>query len=152
MSVTFTIQDIDLGWGATMRNLAGLDDMRVDAGLFDAEEATKGARNEFGSTRVPARPWLSVAADTSAGAAGSLAARVVGQVADRKIAPATALDSIGRLLKGAAKGVIEGQRVEGPPLAASTIARKGHDDKLIDTGAMLDAIDYEITKDGANDE
>lgn len=152
MSVTFTIQDIDLGWRATMRNLAGLDEMRVEAGLFEPEQAAKGAFNEFGTSTIPSRPWLSVAADTSTGSAGSLAAQVLGQVADRKVTAAKALDSIGRFLKARTRGVIESRQVEGPPLAASTVARKGHDDKLIDTGAMLDAIDYEISKNGANDD
>lgn len=152
MSVTFTIQDIDLGWSATMRNLAGLDEMRVEAGLFEPEQAVKGARNELGTADIPSRPWLSVAADTNTGFAGSLAAQVLGQVADRKVTAAKALDSIGRLLKARTRGVIENQQVDGPPLAASTVARKGHDNKLIDTGAMLDAIDYEISKNGANDD
>ena len=31
-----------------------------------------------------------------------------------------------------------------PPLAASTIARKGFDKPLVDTGHMLDSVDYEV--------
>lgn len=32
-----------------------------------------------------------------------------------------------------------------PPLAASTIARKGHSKPLVDTGHMLNSIDHEVT-------
>ena len=33
-----------------------------------------------------------------------------------------------------------------PPLAASTIQRKGHVKPLIDSGVMLSSIDHEVTK------
>jgi hypothetical protein len=142
------IEDIDTGWRATKRALAGLDGLRVDAGLFDGENASKGAYNEFGTARIPPRPWLSIAADTNYLRLGTMTAKAVEHVADRKATALQAITPIGLFMRDAARSVIEQQRVGGPPLAPDTIERKGHDDKLVDSGDLLAAIDFEISQDG----
>lgn len=148
MPVTIKVQHIDLGWRATKRALSGLDGMGVDVGLFDEEQAQKGAYNELGTGTIPPRPWLSVAADTNVGRIAGVAEIAIGQVADRGMTPTRALVSLGAFLREAAKAVIEQQQVRGPALAAATVGRKGHGEKLIDSGEMLAAIDYEILQDG----
>lgn len=147
MAASFKIEDVDLGWKAAKRNLAGLDGMRVSAGLFDPENATKGALNEFGTSKMPARPSLSIAADTNMLIFAEEAKDDVGEVADRKATPKQALTPLGRLMAKAARAVIETRQVGGPALAQSTIDRKGHDQKLKDSGDMLKAIDFEVEKD-----
>ena len=156
MGTTIKIQDVDLGWRKTQRNLAGLDRMRVSAGLLEPEQAFKGAIHELGSKSqrangepyVKPRPWLSIAADQNESLLAEEAKDDIGAVADCFATPRQALSLIGRLMKKSAKAVIETRQVGGDPLAQSTIDRKGHDQKLVDSGDMLKAIDFEIGTDG----
>lgn len=139
------IEDVDLGFAAIRDRLEGLDNKRVEAGLFDREQANKGARNEFGTSTIPARPWLSVAADGNVGPFGDAFRAVVEAACDGDDSHVAAqLHRAGKIMANAARAVISEGRVRGPALAPSTVAAKGHDVKLVDTLAMFDAITYEV--------
>lgn len=56
------------------------------------------------------------------------------------------LDRMGQGIKGQLQDSI--QSLRDPPLAPSTIKRKGHDKPLIDTGHMLNSVDYRVDLDG----
>lgn len=101
--------------------------------------ATVAFWNEFGTARMPPRPFFRrMIAAKSPGWAAALA----------KIAKATQYNALASLkLMGTG---IKDQLVKSindfsdPPLAASTIARKGFAKPLIDTGVMIRSVDFEV--------
>jgi hypothetical protein len=52
------------------------------------------------------------------------------------------LDIVGSAIAGQLRQAISD--FSGAPLAASTVARKGHDKQLVDTGHMLASVDHEV--------
>lgn len=54
----------------------------------------------------------------------------------------TTFDRMGQGIKGQLQDSI--RQLTDPPLAASTVRRKGHDKPLIDTGHMLNSVDYRV--------
>lgn len=140
------IEDIDLGWSRVRRNLKGVDGMTVHVGLFDETNAQKGAWAELGFKGVRPRPWLSIAADSNANKAADMSGKAILNVADGA-KPDAAFKVVGQELANGAIDVIARDQVGGPRLADSTIDRKGHDQKLVDSGQMVTAIDYQVGKD-----
>ena len=57
--------------------------------------------------------------------------------------PAEVLDIMGELLAGQLRASIIAMKT--PPNAPSTIRKKGFDDPLIDSGHMLNSVDFEVT-------
>lgn len=52
------------------------------------------------------------------------------------------LGQMGEGIKGQLQQSI--QKLDGPPLKAATVARKGFDKPLVDTGHMMNSVDYEV--------
>ena len=127
-----------------LKQLLALDGKAVRAGLFVPELATRGATHEFGSGRIPARPWASTAADNGAPALGTAAGKAIASVADGRAPASEALDEIGATSAEQLRNIIERDQVPGPELAPATVTRKGHARKLIDSGDMVGAITHEI--------
>lgn len=137
------LEDIDLGFDAIHTSLKRSNNTRVEAGLFRRKLAQRGVWNEFGTSKVPARPWLSVAADTGIPKIAKAAKKAARAVADGGSAKA-AFEPVGQTMAKLAQDVIRKQRVGGPPLATSTRRRKGHGRKLEDTKEMLGGITYKV--------
>ena len=127
-----------------LKQLLELDGRAARAGLFTPEMAMRGAGNEFGTGRIPSRPWASTAADNGAPALAALAEREIGALADGRGSAGDVLEEFGETMADSLRSIILDGEVPGPPLAASTIARKGHDRKLIDTGEMVGSITHTI--------
>jgi hypothetical protein len=141
MAVTIIIRD--LGYAALRKRLQAADGLDVAVGLLEPDQALKGVLNEFGTPTIPARPWLSVAVDSNDSQLSSAMGSAVMAVADG--APArVAVGTLGNFVADLARQVILGQEVGGPALAPATVARKGSDDKLIDTGVMVGSIESEV--------
>jgi len=62
---------------------------------------------------------------------------------DNNLDAVKALDQTGFAIEGQLRESI--QQTNAPPLAPSTIARKGFDKPLIDTGHMYNSVDHEVT-------
>jgi hypothetical protein len=139
------ITDIDMGFDSIHRNLGGLKGAKVEAGLFTEEEASKGARAEFGTTRTKPRPWMSVAADLGEARIMASAEGAVERVAGGA-SVASALEPVGQVMVDMLGNVIRTQKVGGPALADSTIERKGHSVNLVDTSNMVRALDHKVTQ------
>lgn len=89
---------------------------------------------------VPARPFFRTMLDQKAREWGVQAGKVLkGADYDAKVA----LGRMGELIKGELQGSI--RDFTNPPDAPSTIRRKGFDKTLIDTGVMLNSVDYEVS-------
>jgi hypothetical protein len=128
--------------GAT-RVLVGVPE---GAGMYEdgLTIATIAAVNNFGSAdgRIPARPFLAPAIDKGAPQYQRLAELMIPKVLSSEMTMLMLLEQMGQLAEGHIKQEITD--IDSPPNAAATIARKGSDNPLIDTGAFRQSIRYVI--------
>lgn len=100
------------------------------------------AINEYGNPghKQPPRPFFRNMLDTKAKAWGEQTGKVLKAADfDAKVT----LGRMGELIKGQLQGSI--RDLTSPPLAPSTVRAKGFAKPLIDTGHMLNSVDYEVT-------
>lgn len=88
---------------------------------------------------VPARPYFRTMLSEKAPQWG---AQVGKALKAANYDAGTTLGRMGELIKGELQGSI--RDLTSPPLAASTVRAKGFDKPLIDTGVMLNSVDYEV--------
>lgn len=127
---------------------------RVRVGILESAGQHKGAEgrqvidiavdNEFGTDRIPERPFMRTAAKELEPEMAALGDKLLAAVIAGTMTVDHALDVIG--LK--AQAGFKKRLTEGPwtPNAPMTIAKKGSDRPLIDTGQMRDSIQYEKVK------
>lgn len=110
--------------------------------------ATVAAVNNFGSADglIPPRPVLQPAVEKGAPQYQRLAEVMIPKVLSGQMEMRMLLEQMGQLAEGHVKQEITDLRE--PPNAASTIAKKGSDNPLIDTGAFRQSIRY-VIDDGA---
>ena len=102
--------------------------------------ALVAALNEFGTAKAPPRPFFrNMVASKSRGWGPAAAALLKSTNYDVLLT----LKQVGEGIKGQLQQSIASNTP--PPNAPSTIARKGHGRTLIDTGHMLNSVDYEVT-------
>lgn len=99
------------------------------------------AIQEFGapSRGIPPRPFFR---NMVAAKSGEWPAAIAGLLQANGMDAARALDVAGQRIAGQLQESIN--QTNSPPLAASTIARKGHAKPLIDTGRMWNAVGHEV--------
>jgi hypothetical protein len=126
--------------GGTLRMgfLEGAKYVGEDEGLPIAQVAFW---NEFGTIRAPARPaFRTTIADRSGAWGKGLGASIVAHDYDGE----AALKDLGQAMRDDLESSIATWST--PPNAPSTIAKKGFNDPLIDSGQMQRAPAYEIVK------
>lgn len=100
-----------------------------------------GAIHNFGAPRagIPPRPFFSnmIAAKQS-----EWPAAVAGLLRSNDYDAAKTLDQAGFAIEGQLRQSI--RDTNAPPLARSTIARKGFDKPLVETGHLLNSVDHEV--------
>lgn len=111
--------------------------------------APYAAANEFGTSRIPARPFLRSTIDTK----GHEWAAYLGRAIRAGVPLQEALELTGEKMKSDVKATIAGNMA--PANAPSTIRRKlrqedegggmMHSGTLIETGSLLRSIEYEVT-------
>lgn len=141
---------IDRGWDKIRREVSRARGREVAVGILagsvNAEEETiaeYAAKNEFGYGPVPSRPFMRIAFDESAGAiTADFVAQGKALYAGRRTAD-QCLTIIGQKHADRIKNVVTGRQIP-PPLSPVTIARKGSAKTLVDTGAMVSAVQISI--------
>ena len=143
------ITDRDIGYAALVAALKeiGRSAAAVYIGLpgesTDAETLIAAASNEFGTDTIPERSFLRSTVDENAGAYLSDLAEDVVRVAEgRGSNLTTVLKRTGQRASDDVKRKIVSLR--SPPNAAATVAKKGSDNPLIDTGRLLQSITYKV--------
>ena len=144
------VVDKDLGWKAICRNANKLHGRIIKAGVLEsagnekngASVADVATWNEYGTSHIPSRPFIAIATDEHKGWQSEVKVRML-DVMSPEGSISESLDAIGKQMKTDIKNVI-GDRGKLAPNAPSTVARKGHNYPLIDTGTLLDSIDYEV--------
>lgn len=124
---------VTVGWPTRRRHAGG-----------DLTMAKLAATLEYGAPRagIPARPVLRPAMERNATAHRALSARLAAQVSAGRMTADGMLATVGARLEADLKREIN--RIRTPPLAESTVRRKGSSKPWIDTGALRDAAEYKV--------
>lgn len=148
--------DKDLGWKRIKSKMNFIDGKELKAGVLpDAGNEKNGkpiaqvaSWNEYGTPAtsrrpwsVPARPFMAISCDEHNGWQKDCERAVNGILGGAEVI--SKLNGIGEQMKKDIKSVI-GDKSKLTPNKPSTIAKKGHDIPLMDTGSMYDAINYEV--------
>jgi hypothetical protein len=97
------------------------------------------ALNEFGTSRQPPRPYFrNMIAQRSPGWPAAIAVNLRANNYDAE----RSLDDVGQAIAGQLQQSI--RDLTSPPLSPVTIAKKGFDKPLIETGQMLNSVGYEV--------
>lgn len=120
--------------GGSVKNRAGKTVQTSDVNV-----ATVAAAQEFGTSTIPARPFFRTMVSNKEREWGPAAAKLL-KANDYDVD--RTLNQVGMGIKGQLQQSI--LDTNAPALAASTIKAKGFDKPLIDTGHMINSVDYEI--------
>ena len=140
-----TLKDVDKGMAKLLLAPNAFGGKTLAVGIFDDHELAEiGEAHEFGTRDIPARPFLRGMFDANltqiSKRIGNLAV-----VALKGKDIRSELEVMGRWMVKRTKRYIhnEGPNVW-PPLEPETIARKGFNAPLIDTGRLRASIDYRV--------
>jgi len=111
-----------------------------DAG---AENVKKAAANEYGTTKIPARPFMRFTFEKNKSVYERLLTNIVNDIVYDRVDLDYAYNALGERVSRDIKREIK--EWKDPPNAASTIAKKGRDDPLVDTGDMMRSVSYKLT-------
>lgn len=150
MSKRSKVVDKDMGYQAFKRFVTKEMNLELHVGLLQGEIATYGAVQEYGYEPggIPSRPWMSQTIDQNQVDLIRLMLselrRTVGtqQASVKAALTVTGIQAVNLLKRAVADW-------SSPPNAPATIARKGEDNPLVDTGAMMNALTFEVRKKGA---
>ncbi|SEQ64440.1 hypothetical protein SAMN05216522_10511 [Rosenbergiella nectarea] len=119
--------------------VVGIQHGAINDGVQVAEYA---AMNEFGTLDIPERPFVREYFDTSVERINQFAKNGMTQVAMGNATFSQFLNSLGLdMVDGLKKSITNGNWAPNDPY---TVARKGSNKPLIDTGVMLNSITYAI--------
>lgn len=152
------VHDVDKGFRRIITGMKELGNNSIIAGVLkESGNADNGMTlaeialiNEFGTTKagrnhkvtIPSRPFMRQAADKNEKEWLDFSENVVGKMIDKGAGAGQAYNIIGQKVEGDIKEIF----VTGDfaPNAPATIAKKGSDTPLIDTGKLRQSIRYRI--------
>jgi len=102
------------------------------------------AYNEFGTSRIPARPFMQTTADKHKETVTKFTQYLIGQMIDGKISDTSVLQNLGAKYQSLMQMVVRDAKNWAVPNAESTIRQKGSSSPLINTGRMVGSIRYEV--------
>lgn len=141
--------DRDLGFNRIMCDLQKLDGIEVVAGMLkDSGKASNGASyvdiatwNEYGTRRIPSRPFIRISADTNRQAWAKMAQRCINDVIDGDD-PRDAVQVIGHKMVEDIRKVFGSSKLKDN--APSTIKKKGRNEPLVDSGEMRRRVNFRV--------
>ena len=155
------VKDTDLGWDKIQSQLAEFQNSSVLIGFQEGtvtKTEVKGQRekegdrsipeiaaeNEYGTSKIPARPFMSTSFDENRAKIQKLITRQYLQVQDGKLTANQALTGVGVVMVGLVQQKI--RQIVTPPNSAKTIAEKGSSKPLIDFGQMIQSVREKVIK------
>ena len=142
--------DRDVGFNRIVRDLQKLDGMEVVPGMLkDSGKSSNGASyvdiatgNEYGTRRIPSRPFIRISADTNRQAWAKMAQQCVNDVIGGD-SPTEAARVIGhRMVEDIRK--VFGDTSKLKANAPSTIKKKGRNEPLVDSGEMRRRVNFRV--------
>jgi hypothetical protein len=116
--------------------------------LKDSGKASNGASyvdiatwNEYGTKRIPSRPFIRISADTNKQAWAKMAQQCVNDVIDGD-SPREAVQVIGHRMVEDIREVFGSSKLKAN--APSTIAKKGRNEPLVDSGEMRRRVNFRV--------
>ena len=140
------VKDIDKGWKRILKSAGDLDGSFTKVGIqkgtpSDApgvDMVTVAAANEFGTSRIPARPFLANAFEKNKEEIYKFAALEWNKVIDNERSAKRSLGLIGVWYQSKIQESIRNGNFT--PNSPETIASKGSSKPLIDTGQLINSI------------
>lgn len=152
LGVTVKFKDKDMGLKRIIKDVKLLNGSGVKVGIMGNDTINNisvvdyAMYNEFGTSRIPARPFMSTTYDRNLDDVSRYLDYLANQVIDGKMTVMAILNQLGLYYTNKVKMTIRDAKNWAVPNAASTIAMKGSSSPLIDTGRMVGAVNYEIQK------
>lgn len=147
-----TVIDKDKGYKRIFKDIKNLDNRSVKIGIMGGEdnEGTSvvdyAVYNEFGTSRIPPRPFMQRTADESRDEIFKFSEHLVGKMIDGGLKPDAVLKNLGEAYQKRIQMMIRTAKEWAVPNAQSTIDRKGSSSPLIGiTGRLVNSIRYEVT-------
>lgn len=141
--------DRDLGFRAVVKRIGDLtSDPFVVIGIRaeeGSELVTYAAANEFGTDTIPERSYLRSTIDENRDRYFSEAGKAIRDHVNGRRGIRQGMGRLGLRVVADVQRKITALRE--PPNAPSTIAQKGSDNPLIDTGRLRQSIDFEVRED-----
>lgn len=145
-----TTKDIDKGYKRIISQLMALDGEAAIVGVFGGEYNADGVEiaeyaidNEFGTEKIPSRPAFRISFDSNIDKINEENKHLIGDMISRKGGPRGLLAKVGENHKKRIFDTITKQQIY-PTLHPITIAKKGHDKTLVDSGALAMSIKYKL--------
>lgn len=145
--------DNDKGFRNLLFSLAGVDGAEVRIGVFADKKASRtegelpnavvAAFHEFGTKDLRKRPFLRPSIKQQQREIFVLAEKLAGLMYDGRMGAKRALDILGLKVSTGVKNYIREGKVR-PKLKKSTIAAKGSDVPLLDTGQLINSITWKV--------
>lgn len=157
------IIDRDLGWRDLFKRVGEIKNSYVKVGVLDDAKGSAlngnltvaeiAVVNEFGTEdqHIPSRPFVRSTFDEQREDLTALGKNLMGAVIDGKISTLRALNIMGAKLATEVKKKITTGAGVPPPNAPSTVAGKGSDRPLVDTGRLVNAITWQAIVGGKSD-
>ena len=151
---TVKIIDIDRGWKKMIEQAKTAGTTEVKVGLFGSGNppdnlAALGAIHDLGrrDDHIRSRPFMRQAFAYNKKELGNISGKLIRKVLQGKTTPKKVLGDLGKWFSKKIQEEI--QKGNFRYLADSTIRKKGHSRKLIDTGQMYRGITYRVGKKSA---
>ena len=140
-----TVIDKDLGYSRIFKDIKSMDGKGVKVGVMGGGAvADYAVYNEFGTSRIPARPFMQHTADQKYAETMKFSEHLVGKMIDGAITPEIVLKNLGEFYSNEIKMTIRNAKEWATPNAPATIKAKGSSSPLIDTGRLIGSIRYEV--------
>ena len=145
-----TVQDIDRGWQAIKREVEKAQGQIVAVGILSGPSndgvsiAEYATYNEYGTKNIPSRPFMAISFDEGRADIDADFKQQGDKLVTGKTTAAAALTIIGQKHVTRIKKTITGRNIP-PPLSPKTVAaKKGSTKTLVDTSAMVNAVQIEL--------
>lgn len=140
------VTTIDHGFEQLKKDVASLKGRGVKVGIMGGGEVLDYAMyNEFGTSRIPARPFMQTAYDRNEAEMNKFVDFLAQQIIDGKSNADRVLRILGETYQLKVQETIRNAKEWAVPNAPGTIEQKGSSSPLIDEGRMVGSVRYEVT-------
>lgn len=149
------VEDKDHGYNALVKKIDGMDRLAILVGVFEREGAMPhgddaftvldvAAVHEFGTATIPQRSFIRAWFDENLERAREALRRLMVQALQGKMTPEQCVEKFGLWVQGE----IQKRIAQGipPPLAESTVEKKGSSVPLVNTGQLRSSVTFRVEK------
>jgi hypothetical protein len=140
-----SIKERDLGWREIQKRISNATSKEVAVGIMGGgEELEKAVANEFGTEKIPERPFMRQTFDRFFKELQKLKSEGMNRVVYDGTKPSVELSRVGAFYQNKVRTEISTKSGGFEPNADITIKRKGSETPLLDTGKMIQSIKVDV--------